>query len=127
MTTAILFAPDKCVPASYCAHWFDAIRIDPGVNHYDDGTLDRLQSHPDYDRYVKWGAIKPVASSETVDLTAATTEELSLAAYSVDAAQELIAAAHDVTLLETWLASETRKTLRRDLNARITQIKSGNE
>jgi hypothetical protein len=39
----------------------------------------------------------------------------------------LIAAAHDVTLLETWLASETRKTLRRDLNARITQIKSGNE
>jgi hypothetical protein len=122
---SFVFAPDKCVPASYASHWFDGIRLDQGVNTFDDQTADRLLANPDYDRYVAWGAIMPIETTETVDLEPAT--GLALSTLSVEAAQLVIAQTHDVATLQAYLADETRKTLRRDINARITQIQSGKE
>lgn len=148
-TITAIFKPDKCVPTSRVAHSFHTtvvtgtrqdpktgeeieikenrhIELVPGVNYLPQEKFALLESHPDYPQYEKWGAIV-LFTPQVEELAAEAEDSNDLSGYSGDDAQEIIAAQDDVDILKAWLKAEKRKTVQRAINARITQIESGNQ
>lgn len=121
----VLFYPQRCYPPSNATHMFDRLGLAPGRNVLSETQIAQLKSHPSYPRYETWKAIDFIGEApQTIELEGSTP---SLSGMSVEDAEKLVELSHDVSELEGWLKLESRVTLRRAINKRITAIKGGNE
>lgn len=124
--STVIFRPDKCYPPRKAAIWFDSLCLKPGTNlNTSEAQVAKLRSHPDFPKYENWGAIEIVGAKSVVDLEEKPVSPLST--MNVDQAEKTIENCHEVTQLEAWLVNESRVTVRRAINRRITEIKGGNE
>ena len=103
---------------------FDDIRLIPGTNQLDPEILERLRSHPDFERYSTLEAIEVIESAVTIN-PAQNAAIADLKTYKVADAQTIITNTSDLTTLESWLQTESRTQVRTSLNVRIEQIKGG--
>lgn len=103
---------------------FDSIALVAGTNALDDSKIQKLQEHPDYQRFFKLKAIEIVQQSEKVN-PLANTEIIDLGSYAVDEAASVINSTVDLITLDSWLKTEQRKLVRTMIATRITQLKQG--
>ena len=110
---------------------FDHVMVLPGVNHQlSQEQVEKLLQHPDFSRFIGKGInvieadpetqpelVKPDANGELGDLSA----------FPVTKTDDIINGTYAIAILERWLLSEQRATVRRQLSARITAIKGGRE
>jgi hypothetical protein len=58
MTATLFYYPGKEKPnPRKGATTFDGVNLEPGINTLSNEQLTRLQKHPDFKKYVEWGAI----------------------------------------------------------------------
>ena len=58
MTTTLFYYPGKEKPnPRKGATTFDGVNLEPGINTLSKEQFVRLQKHPDFKKYVEWGAI----------------------------------------------------------------------
>lgn len=124
----VIFYPDRCVPplSAIAACFFDSIRLKAGINQLSEKDVQKLQEHPDFQRYLDLKAIEIVQAKEEIN-PAENTEVVDLKKFAIPKAQEIVLATHDIGVLEGWLHTETRKDVRATLNTRIAQIKAGED
>ncbi|MBW4668430.1 MAG: hypothetical protein KME60_13630 [Cyanomargarita calcarea GSE-NOS-MK-12-04C] len=120
----ILYFPNKAFPPRSGNVFFDTIALKPGTNnHLSADDIAALKAHPDFPQYEKWGAIEIVGTVAEIKPVAAS----SLSQLSAEEAEKTIESTHDAEKLAEWMKNESRITVRRALNRRIQQIKSGDE
>lgn len=123
--TTVMFYPERTNPPRTGPIAFDSITLKPGTNT--NINVEALRSHPDFDQYLVWDAIKIIEPKETISLDAPQPTILELAKLNVDEATKVVEGCHDIPQLDQWLAVEQRVTLRRVINDRIAAIKGGKE
>jgi hypothetical protein len=122
----IILRPEKCFPPRKGLLCFDSLTLKPGSNlNISDADVERLRSHPDFPQYEQWGAIEIIEPQTEINPHAPQPSEI--ATMNVDQAQRVIESCGDIAKLEGWLINESRVTIRRAINRRITEIKGGNE
>lgn len=120
----ILYFPSKAFPPRSGNIFFDAIALKPGTNnHLSAEDIATLRLHPDFPQYEKWGAIEVVGAQAEVKPMAVS----ELSKLSPEEAEKTIEATHDLEKLAEWGKNESRVLVRRALNRRTQQIKSGDE
>lgn len=126
MATVVIFYPDKVIPAlnPSARLSFDAVELQAGTNALPPDQLEALQKHPDFSRYQSLKAIELVSESEEVDPNA-NAEIVDLGIYDADQAVKIVNSTNDLAVLDAWLKTETRKTIRSAIATRINQLKSG--
>jgi hypothetical protein len=123
---AILFRPQKCYPPSTASHFFNTLELRPGTNLVSEAELTTLETHPDFSRYLGWGAVEVVAEPQmTIDLAAPQATDITN--FSIETVEPVIEETPDLPTLEAWLDKETRKPVRQLLQRRITALKKGLE
>ena len=110
---------------------FDHVLVLPGINHQlSQEQVEKLLVHPDFSRFIGRGInvieADPQSDPELVRPDA-NSEIVSLAAFPVTKTDDIIEGTRAIAILERWLLSEQRATVRRQLSARITAIKGGRE
>jgi hypothetical protein len=124
--STIILRPEKCFPPRKGLICFDSLTLKPGSNlNISDTEVEKLRSHPDFPQYEQWDAIEIIEPQAQINPNAPQPSEI--ASMNVDQAQRVIEACVDITKLESWLVNESRVTIRRAINRRITEIKGGNE
>lgn len=122
----IILRPDKCFPPRNSAICFDTLTLKPGSNlDISDEAVEKLRSHPDFAQYERWGAIEII--SPKAEINPSLKQPSELGNMSADEAVALIEECHDLAKLSAWLQHETRITVRRAIQRRITAIKGGKE
>lgn len=126
MSQAIIFYPDRAVPAMAASARlsFDKIELVAGINNLLPEQIEVLQQHPDFTRYVNLKAIELIESSDIIE-PSINTEVLNLGLLNVEDAQKIVMETVDVTTLEHWQVTESRKTVKSTIATRLMQIKSG--
>lgn len=132
MPILIEFKPDRCFPPVKGRVQFDGLDVVPGVNYqHSESQVQKLLKHPDMPRYQRLGAIVVIESA--VDPSSEVIPEQSdevlpdLSGFTTDQTEDLIAQCHDLARLQMWLTKEQRRTVRQQLNKRITLIQEGKE
>lgn len=129
--TLIKFHPQKCFPPLNRSLMFDRVELIPGTNtQLSENQIQNLLSHPDLPRYQKLGAIEVIESLPESVANLAPEEAASatdLSGYDDDQTLKIIEGTHELSVLEGWLKSEKRRSVRQQLNRRITAIKEGRE
>jgi hypothetical protein len=70
MTTTLFYYPGKEKPnPRKGAITFDGVNLEPGINTLTSEQFTRLKKHPDYQKYLEWGAITPTAEPLPLFLT----------------------------------------------------------
>jgi hypothetical protein len=70
MPTTLFYYPSKEKPnPRKGATTFDGVNLEPGINVLEDDKFKKLQNHPDFKKYVDWGAISPTAEPLPLFLT----------------------------------------------------------
>ncbi|MCC5636317.1 hypothetical protein LC593_10695 [Nostoc sp. CHAB 5844] len=122
----IILRPEKSFPPRNGPVCFDTLTLKPGSNlNVSDEAVEGLRSHPDFPQYERWGAIEII--SPKTEINPNTPQPSELSTMNVDEAEKVIEGCPDIAKLESWLTPESRITVRRAINRRITAIKGGNE
>lgn len=126
----VFFRPSRCFPPRRGRIQFAGdgfrIKLEQGSNELSPQEVQDLRSHPDFEQYSKWQAIEISQPKEEI-VSAAPVASVDLSIYNVDEAEEIVEQTHAVKTLELWLEKESRVTLRKAINKRITAIKEGKE
>lgn len=70
MTTTLFYYPGKEKPSPRKgAISFDGVNLEPGINTLTSEQFTQLKKHPDYKKYLDWGAITPTAEPLPLFLT----------------------------------------------------------
>jgi hypothetical protein len=70
MITTLFYYPGKEKPnPRKGATTFDGVNLEPGTNNLTHEEFTRLKKHPDYQKYLEWGAITPTAEPLPLFLT----------------------------------------------------------
>ena len=70
MTTTLFYYPGKEKPnPRKGAITFDGVNLEPGINTLTSEQFTRLKKHPDYKKYLEWGAITPTEEPLPLFLT----------------------------------------------------------
>lgn len=126
MSTVVIFYPDKSIPPQRgnATLSFDSVELRAGVNSLSSDQLQLLQQHPDFARFQNLKAIELVVHADTVE-PLANSEITDLGVYDIDQAATVVNNTNDLTILNSWLKTETRKPIRAIIATRINQLKSG--
>jgi hypothetical protein len=70
MSTTLFYYPGKEKPnPRKGAITFDGVNLEPGINILSKEEFTRLQKHPDFKKYLEWGAIAPTPEPLPLFLT----------------------------------------------------------
>ena len=103
MTTTLFYYPGKEKPnPRKGATTFDGVNLEPGINTLTNEQFTRLKKHPDYKKYLEWGAIAPTAEPLPLFLT-----------HPSDPLEKTLQRADDSTDLSTFIPTNSTKTTRK--------------
>lgn len=128
MSKIVVYRPEGCRPprASNSVLKIDAypwrLSLNPGNNLVSDEDAQKLENHSDFDKYQGWGALTIKDGPKEPSASDSTTAPDNLSHLNTDEAQDLIDKTDNVDLLRKWLAAESRKTTRGDLERRIKAL-----
>ena len=106
MTTTLFYYPGKEKPnPRKGAITFDGVNLEPGINTLTSEQFTRLKKHPDYQKYLEWGAITPTA------------EPLPLFLTQPSDPLEKTLQTDDSTNLSTFIPTSSTKTSRKKANS----------
>lgn len=127
--TTVYYYPQKESPPRLGALVLDSIQLIPGANSFSQGELEKLLAHPDYSKYEgKAIAVEespsPEPSPEADDYSALA----DLSGFNIEGdesqvgAEDIVAEATDLDLLDKWLKAESRKTLQAIIQDRMEAL-----
>jgi hypothetical protein len=97
------------------------VKLVSGRNHLSSDEYKAIALHPDYKKYINWGAIEEIKENKEKEPTVDDPD--SLAGYPVEEAEKLVKGVNDLEQLKKWQSNESRARNRKTvLNAIATQI-----
>lgn len=128
MTKIVVYRPEACSPPRgrnsvlKIDDYPWRVSFNPGDNSVPDEDAERLAEHPDFKRYEAHGGLTIKDAPEESSPSDSSTAPENLSQLNTDEAEGLIGKTDNVGLLQKWLAAETRKTTRADLERRINAL-----
>ena len=104
MTTTLFYYPGKEKPnPRKGAISFDGVNLEPGINALTSEQFTRLKKHPDYKKYLEWGAITPTEEPLPLFLT-----------QPSDPLEKTLKKDEDSINLSTFVPTTTKTTRKKD-------------
>ena len=107
MMTTLFYYPGKEKPnPRKGATTLDGVNLEPGINTLTSEQFTRLKKHPDYQKYLEWGAITPTAEPLPLFLT-----------HPSDPLEKTLKKDDDSIDLSTFIPTSPTKTTRKKATA----------